>query len=746
MIPKKIAHLVLLLSIVSFNCVSQNIEEDVFLHLNTTTALAGETIHYSAYVFSKNTGKPSPLSKILYVELINDKGKVAHQSKIFLQNGRGSGDIFITSTFETRSYQLIAYTRWMKNFDNYFESPVLIINPFKPLDAPQDSVSDWSMEYFTSNTGIVKGIKNPVLFSVKSKGQEAVNFQGKILDPDGNSILEFEPTYKGYGRLEFEPKNSAKHQVVLEDSLGNFYFFDFPKIEETGSLLHIEDGNVAVQLSARSSELDFEGVIVGLDKKGKIFEQAVVNNSVIPIPKRNIRSVLTSFILYDIKGNVIDDQLYYSPISENLEKIQSGNHVFKTRNNASMEFDVPKGTYSVSVRQKLEWLADFRTTSIEFVELTSRIEDYYLQHEIINGLDKEDAKLMNLVVGTLNSKSPNTDDTNNIEFLPEYRGELIEGQASDLSGNPMPLTPIAFSNLGNNQLSFAVTDEMGHFILNAFPSTNNVDAFLSVINGSDYQLTFENNFLEEKPRFYAPQFSLDSLDIAKISKASINVQIENAYFNDQKEKAQNIHVFPESFNSFDFHYELDDYNRFKTLKETFTEYIPPIASRTKKGEEVLKVRTGEYNPDFNELPLLLLDGIPVDTEDLMAFSPYRIKSIDIIASRVYFGPMIFDGVVSLKTFKGDLHEFQVDEASLKFVLKGLEPKKEYNYPDYSNLENSRLPDRRVQLYWSPITTVTEANLKIDFSTSDVTGEYEVRVEGFTGAGKPFSFIETIIIE
>src|SRR5690606_13986345 len=108
----------------------QGVREQVYVHVNNHTFISGETIYFSAYCNSQLTDEPSGLSKILYVEIVGKDGPV-HQQKVYLNEGKGNSQFFISSLVPTGQYYLIAYTQWMKNFDDYFQSPVLIINPFE---------------------------------------------------------------------------------------------------------------------------------------------------------------------------------------------------------------------------------------------------------------------------------------------------------------------------------------------------------------------------------------------------------------------------------------------------------------------------------------------------------------------------------------------------------------------------------------------------------------------------------------
>ena len=119
----------------------EKLDETVYLHVNSTNVLTGESLHFSAYARSESSGEMIDLSRLLYVELIDRKGESRLQEKVELIDGRGDGRLFIPLELETGVFQLVAYTRWMKNTPSWYRQPLTIINPYKSYSA-SDSLTD----------------------------------------------------------------------------------------------------------------------------------------------------------------------------------------------------------------------------------------------------------------------------------------------------------------------------------------------------------------------------------------------------------------------------------------------------------------------------------------------------------------------------------------------------------------------------------------------------------------------------
>ncbi|PWK78698.1 hypothetical protein LX99_01146 [Mucilaginibacter oryzae] len=95
--------------------------EKVYLHTDKPYYAVGDTLWFKAYVTIEKH-QPSALSKIVYVDLINNRDSVVESQRIVVNNGFASGSIvFNGDTYKQGAYRLRSYTNWMRNFDpDYF--------------------------------------------------------------------------------------------------------------------------------------------------------------------------------------------------------------------------------------------------------------------------------------------------------------------------------------------------------------------------------------------------------------------------------------------------------------------------------------------------------------------------------------------------------------------------------------------------------------------------------------------------
>ncbi|HLT49387.1 MAG TPA: hypothetical protein VKZ90_02975 [Aequorivita sp.] len=337
------------------------------------------------------------------------------------------------------------------------------------------------------------------------------------------------------------------------------------------------------------------------------------------------------------------------------------------------------------------------------------------------------------------------DVSSGIFYVPEIRGELISGVLlSNGDGQPLKNKEVSLTIPGKDFVfKIAKTDANGRFF---FSVTEGYDTDKSIIQLNDsendsntYSLVLDkNDFIlgESDPKILKLEANLNDW----LQERSIQVQIENAYFDIKKDSILSNKINPAFYDNLGTVFQLDDYTRFPTVKETFVEVVTLAAVRG-AGENIKFSVNNAYNPNgvakFNDIPpLVLMDGMQVqNNEDLLSYNAREIKSIRVITQPYRYGPKIYSGIISVITKKGDFVptlSSNVKELDLPPAIK----KKVQYKTDYNNKAAlSRIPDFRVQLLWKPDLTFEEESYSTSFFTSDVSGDFEVTIEGYTGSGQ-----------
>ena len=125
----------------------------------------------------------------------------------------------------------------------------------------------------------------------------------------------------------------------------------------------------------------------------------------------------------------------------------------------------------------------------------------------------------------------------------------------------------------------------------------------------------------------------------------------------------------------------------------------------------------------------------------------KIKKIEVVARKYYWGNLTCYGIVSFSTYEGDLAGYELDPAALVVEFQGLQLQREFYHPDYSTPDQkaSRIPDTRNVLFWQSDITSGAKSIQSSFYTSDLPGNYVIVVQGLSREGIPGSKMIMMVV-
>lgn len=397
--------------------------------------------------------------------------------------------------------------------------------------------------------------------------------------------------------------------------------------------------------------------------------------------------------------------------------IQLSKKTYANRENIDLKItsnadEFAKGTYSISVR-KIDGL-----------------------------LSKNKLSFDNYTLANANRKVDHTIATENFT-LPELRGEIISGKiVSKTDGNSLENKNIAISLPGRNfEVKISKTDKKGHFIFILDKPCPYANIIVQLIDADKENYNIEVD-KDKKPNYDGLTFEnnpIFNINFNKnIKERAISSQIENAYYNITKDSLMAIKDRKKFYEPVTKDYILDDFNRFPTLKETTTEIVKEMNYTQSNNKYELQLNDYDLNYEIKSPPLVIVDGLFIqDLNELFEYKMTNVSKISISNTGYYYGTKLFSGLISFTTKNFDY----VSNLSGSFIVKPdiLRPvmKKEYYQPDYSNKDkNARIPDYRHQLLWIPDLELKEKENAVSFYSSDVKGNFEITLEGFTDEGVP----------
>ncbi|TXK48605.1 hypothetical protein FVR03_07865 [Pontibacter qinzhouensis] len=744
----------------------QALQEKIFLHLDRPFYTAGETMWFKLYQVDATLHRPHHMSKVAYVEVLNEKQQPVLQGKIHVAEGMGKGSFVLPLTLDAGQYVVRAYTNWMKNFspDFYFEQQVTILNTYKKLDLKSEPEAPaYSLQFFPEGGNLVHGLESKVAFKVtdakSGKGQAAT---GEIRNRAGQVVQTFQPANKGIGYFTFTPDRTEKYTAVITIADQQVLTQQLPMVHEQGYVLQVQQTapqnlNVSIRSTGQQAEqvylLGHARQMVSVAATGTL----VQGKTHFSISTDSLAEGITHFTLFSSKNQPVCERLYFKRPTQKLDiETVVAKDAFSQREQVELQLQTRSeagnmipANLSLAVYRLHEGqaapVADISSYLWLTSELAGEVEDpgYYLHQPEATA----DAGLDNLMLTHGWSRFKWEEILENEPFshtyTPEYDGHLIRGRLTHaVSGRAAPgITTFLASPSKYIRLYTSESDSNGEvqFEVKNFLGSKEIVLQTDFRKDSTYHVEVFNSFSEKYaarplPAFYVPEPWQPALALRHRE-----VEAQQLYFGAYRNLfraagADSIAFYGQP----DQQYYLDDYTRFKVMEEVMREYVSGVMVRKRRGSFHYLVVNKPYKTYFKNDPLVLLDGVPVfDIDKIMAFDPLAIKRLDVITGTFLQGKNLHEGVVSYATYKGDLAGFPLDTRALLLEYEGLQREREFYAPTYITPEQkqSRLPDFRNLLYWNPeIETKADGKAQVSYFTSDSAGSYVVVVQGITSNG------------
>jgi len=178
-----------------------------------------------------------------------------------------------------------------------------------------------------------------------------------------------------------------------------------------------------------------------------------------------------------------------------------------------------------------------------------------------------------------------------------------------------------------------------------------------------------------------------------------------------------------------FSYDLDEYTKFKSVREILIEFVRGVKRDRVHGVNQLFTIDPVMREYSRWSALVLLDGMPVfDIDDILDYDARLLKYVMIYPERYTFGSTIYGGIISFVSQKGLLSNFNLDRTSHLVA---------YSFPqDRPAFIRPSAPEAGT-VVWCP-QAVNEAGAgtprPVAFTAPAVAGTYRVLLQGFDKRG------------
>lgn len=322
-------------------------QEKVFIHMDNTSYQLGDTIWFSAYTRQTNTGKPSDISGVLYVELYGQEGYMIERKLIQMKEGRGNGFFALTSQIQYAGfYELRAYTRWQLNWGLFehkhlnaissqfaskkqereyyrdydklysrvfpvYDKPVvpgefnhdMTLRAMRRLYNSEPERRELRLSLFPEGGNLVAGVENRIAF-------EAVMSDGEQVEGTLSGSGQAKTIHRGRGLFTIIPEKGMEREVTFVTTDGKKTSAKLPKPEEEGiSIKVIQKGDSTfIETSLAGLNADNLALTIMHEGKVEVFHSLSDGQS---MRTGGLTAGIHQATVFDTQGRVWADRLFF---------------------------------------------------------------------------------------------------------------------------------------------------------------------------------------------------------------------------------------------------------------------------------------------------------------------------------------------------------------------------------------------------------------------------------------------------
>ncbi|MEO1487790.1 MAG: hypothetical protein AAFU57_18800, partial [Bacteroidota bacterium] len=337
--------------------------ENIHLHLNKTTFLKGEHLWFKAYIQNRLNQLPSAETTNLHVGIFSEEGDMLVKKMFLVNNGMCSGDFGIDSTFVAESYTVMAWTHYMKNFEEAtpFLQKINIVGATREKE--QSMKEEVTILLQPEGQHIVPNAFNTIGITVLDETQHPIETDAiQLITDEGVPIQSnIQTNALGQGRFGFFADPKQSYSLKFQNSSGAWMTKKLEKhLYATSGISINNTGEDVILLKPKWSDSLTDS------KKSQKFTLAIYTTNDISFKKEYARdedntviSINRNEIPYGVHSAVLLDETM-QPLAQRIffNQYEAQKRVFpvevdyclnKAQDSLQLDFILPKGSASANI-------------------------------------------------------------------------------------------------------------------------------------------------------------------------------------------------------------------------------------------------------------------------------------------------------------------------------------------------------------------------------------------------------------
>jgi hypothetical protein len=764
--------------------------EKVYLQTDRTTYYPGDDLWFKAYLIDASGSHSQDLSKNLHVELISPSSKIVSSGIILLDKGYGNGDFSLSDKLESGTYQLRAYTNYMRNFGDqlFFSKDLMIISPSKDSSNTAEKIeytgSGIFIDFFPEGGSLLDSTSSIVAFKAVNSLGKGCDVHGKIFSSEGDFITDFSSTHLGMGSFFLRPASGSSYYAVFKAADSTENRINLPASISTGVNLCVSSyqNNLLITTKTNARTLAMvadEELVLTISARNEVLKTVHygINEPVshFVLPAEDLPDGIVILSLTAPGMLPLSERMFYVEHKSPLKlEVKTDKLIYGRREPVALHVSLVGETINNEAANISLSAGDKKLTDYNSAYPRS-ISSWFLLESDIRGLIEDPAyyfdpsnpdRLKDLNLLLLTQGWRDFSWKYDLGYFPPEYGFTISGSLKrNNSGKILENSrvSIAVVEKGRNFFKSVPVDATGSFHLSDLNFSGDSRVIVSGIgNKEDFQ-----GLLKIDSAVYVPPMVHNKTNPVRIlvedriselrSWQILNTTIKRKYklsdtinlggvaiISERHKDPQTIRVERSRLNYGDPDTQI-------LITEQMTSY-PSLADVLRGRDPAITVK-GSF-PNYSILirtissltgsitPLVLVDGKETDFDELIYMPVNFVDRIDILKSggtTAIYGLRGSNGVINIITKSGAVGFTEkplIYSANIK--RSGYSISRVFYSPQHStDLNQPGVPDLRYTLYWNPeIRVGSEKGTDLNFYNGDNSSIVKIRAEGLTPTGIP----------
>jgi hypothetical protein len=206
--------------------------EKAYVHTDRSIYNPGDSVWIKAYIRYSDPTVRDSLSRVLYADVLAAKtGKIVSTAVLRISDGQARGALGLDADLQPGDYYVRAYTSWMRNFDEIFSTPILLLAAGTSIEAqPSETVGSSPIEVSIASDKKQYGTTSPVRLDIKitSSGSGiagtfsiSVTDQSAVPEVTSGNIMELKRPFKAVDAQFLRITRLMERGITVKGSIPN---------------------------------------------------------------------------------------------------------------------------------------------------------------------------------------------------------------------------------------------------------------------------------------------------------------------------------------------------------------------------------------------------------------------------------------------------------------------------------------------------------------------------------------------